>query len=152
VLAAYALNLQFCVLLDARRPDLLEQWHGIVSCVLSTNLRTRCKVLTWQELACFSAGNSRTLSEYQIWNRVQAILIGADFDDSTRITLGLHHLSGSHAAKRNCCEPRSSGSSKLLKPTPTKRNSCPRRSWTRSRSPNAIVVNSSQDDGGDSGV
>jgi hypothetical protein len=51
VLAAYALNLQFCVLLDARRPDLREQWYGVIRCVLPTDLRTRCKVLTWQELA-----------------------------------------------------------------------------------------------------
>ena len=28
VLAAHALNLDFCVLLDARRPDLLEHWFG----------------------------------------------------------------------------------------------------------------------------
>jgi restriction endonuclease-like protein len=47
VLAAYALNLQFCVLLDARRPDLLEQYYRVMRCVLSTDLRTRCKVLTW---------------------------------------------------------------------------------------------------------
>jgi len=51
VLAAYALNLQFCVLLDVRRPDLLEQYYRVMRCVLSTDLRTRCKVLTWQELA-----------------------------------------------------------------------------------------------------
>jgi len=50
VLAAYALNLDICVLLDARRPDLLEQWYGIMKCIRSTTLRTRCKVLTWQEL------------------------------------------------------------------------------------------------------
>jgi restriction endonuclease-like protein len=56
VLAAYALNLQFCVWLDARRPDLLEQWYGIIRCILPTDLRTRCKILTWQELArCLSA-------------------------------------------------------------------------------------------------
>jgi hypothetical protein len=52
VLAAYALNLQFCVLIDARRPDLLEQWYEIIRCVVPIDLRTRCKVLTWQELAC----------------------------------------------------------------------------------------------------
>lgn len=51
VLAAYALSLQFCVLLDARRPDLLERWYGVIRCVLPTDLRTRCKILTWQELA-----------------------------------------------------------------------------------------------------
>ena len=51
VLAAYALDLNFCVLLDARRPDLLEQWYRIMRCIRSMTLRTKCKVLTWQELA-----------------------------------------------------------------------------------------------------
>jgi restriction endonuclease-like protein len=51
VLAAHALNLDFCVLLDARRPDLLEQWYRVMRCVQFADLRTRCKVLTWQELA-----------------------------------------------------------------------------------------------------
>lgn len=51
VLAAYALNLSFCVLLDARRPDLREQWYAVMSCVRSTDFKTRCKVLTWQEVA-----------------------------------------------------------------------------------------------------
>jgi hypothetical protein len=50
VLAAYALNLHFCVLLDARRPDLIEHWYRVMRCIRSTPLRTRCKVLTWQEL------------------------------------------------------------------------------------------------------
>jgi hypothetical protein len=51
VLAAHALNLSFCVLLDARRQDLVEAWYAIMSCVKISELRTRCKVLTWQELA-----------------------------------------------------------------------------------------------------
>jgi hypothetical protein len=51
VLAAFALDLEFCVLLDARRPDLLEQWYRIIRCVRSGILQTRCKVLTWQELS-----------------------------------------------------------------------------------------------------
>jgi hypothetical protein len=51
VLAAHALGLTFCVLLDARRPDLREAWYQIMSCVKSPELRTRCKVLTWQELS-----------------------------------------------------------------------------------------------------
>src|SRR5882724_10967654 len=50
ILAAFALDLEFCVLLDARRPDLLEQWYRIISCIRSGILQTRCKVLTWQEL------------------------------------------------------------------------------------------------------
>jgi hypothetical protein len=51
VLAAHALDLDFCTLLDARRPDLIEEWFLIVRCIRSTALRARCKVLTWQELA-----------------------------------------------------------------------------------------------------
>jgi hypothetical protein len=51
VLAAYSTNSSFCVMLDARRPDLLEAWHGIMRAVRLAELRTRCKVLTWQELS-----------------------------------------------------------------------------------------------------
>lgn len=51
VLAADALGCCFCVMLDARRPDLLEQWYTVMRCVKDYELRVRCKVLTWQELA-----------------------------------------------------------------------------------------------------
>lgn len=51
VLAAHASGASFCVMLDARRPDLLESWHTIIGCVRYADLRTRCKVLTWQELS-----------------------------------------------------------------------------------------------------
>jgi hypothetical protein len=51
VLAAHALNLDFCTLLDARRPDLIEDWYDIVRCIRSATLRASCKVLTWQELS-----------------------------------------------------------------------------------------------------
>jgi hypothetical protein len=51
VLAAHALQLSFCVLLDSRRPDLLEAWYAIMKCVSIPELKTRCKVVTWQELA-----------------------------------------------------------------------------------------------------
>jgi hypothetical protein len=51
VLAGYAGNFSFCVMLDARRPDLAEAWYAIMSCVRDSELRTRCKVLTWQELS-----------------------------------------------------------------------------------------------------
>jgi hypothetical protein len=51
VLAAHALNSSFCVMLDARRPDLLEQWYAVMRCVREADLRSRCKVLTWQELS-----------------------------------------------------------------------------------------------------
>ena len=51
VLAAHALGCSFCVLLDARRPDLREQWYRVMRCVRAHDLRVRCQVLTWQELA-----------------------------------------------------------------------------------------------------
>jgi hypothetical protein len=51
VLAAHALNLSFCVLLDARRPDLIEAWYAGMKCIKISDLKTRCKVLTWQELS-----------------------------------------------------------------------------------------------------
>lgn len=53
MLAAHSLKLSFCVLLDARRPDLREQWYTVMSCVRPMDLRTRCKVVTWQELTTF---------------------------------------------------------------------------------------------------
>lgn len=51
VLAAHALGTRFAVLLDERRPDLLEEWFGVLAAVRSAGLRTRLSVLTWQELA-----------------------------------------------------------------------------------------------------
>jgi hypothetical protein len=63
ILAAHALGMDFCTLLDARRPDLLEDWYSIVLCVRSADLRARCKVLTWQELAsCLPAALQSFLS------------------------------------------------------------------------------------------
>jgi len=63
VLAAHALDLDFCTLLDARRPDLLEDWYGIVRCIRPATFRARCKVLTWQELSlCLPASLQRFLS------------------------------------------------------------------------------------------
>jgi hypothetical protein len=62
VLAAHALDLDFCTLLDARRPDLLEDWYSIARCIRSATLRARCKVLTWQELSlCLPASLQRFL-------------------------------------------------------------------------------------------
>lgn len=51
VLAAHASGISFCVMVDERRPDLIEAWHAIMRCVRHAELRTRCKVLTWQELS-----------------------------------------------------------------------------------------------------
>jgi hypothetical protein len=51
VLAAHASDCGFCVLLDARRPDLAESWYAVLRCIRPVELRVRCKMLTWQELS-----------------------------------------------------------------------------------------------------
>jgi hypothetical protein len=51
VLAAYAEGASFCVLHDARRPDLREAWFAVMAAVKPAELRVRLKVMTWQELA-----------------------------------------------------------------------------------------------------
>ena len=51
VLAAYATGNSFCVICDERRPDLIEAWFDVMRAVRTAELRTRLKVLTWQELA-----------------------------------------------------------------------------------------------------
>src|SRR5947209_11371597 len=33
-----------CVLLDARRPELIEAWYAVMKCVRIADLSTRCKV------------------------------------------------------------------------------------------------------------
>ncbi|MGO9337958.1 MAG: PGN_0703 family putative restriction endonuclease [Terracidiphilus sp.] len=51
VLAAYAAGCSFCVVHDERRPDLREAWFEVMAAVKSSEMRVRCKVMTWQELA-----------------------------------------------------------------------------------------------------
>ena len=51
VLAAHAANARFCVLADARRPDLREQWFAVMRCIQNYELRLRGQMLTWQEIA-----------------------------------------------------------------------------------------------------
>jgi hypothetical protein len=51
VLAAHATGESFCVLCDARRPDLIENWYPIMRAVRNCVLRCRLQLLTWQELA-----------------------------------------------------------------------------------------------------
>jgi hypothetical protein len=50
VLAAHSTGGSFCVLCDARRPDLIEQWYSVMRAVRSCVLRCRLQLLTWQEL------------------------------------------------------------------------------------------------------
>jgi hypothetical protein len=51
VLAAYAEGCSFCVVHDERRPDLREAWFEVMAAVKTAQMRVRCKVMTWQELA-----------------------------------------------------------------------------------------------------
>ena len=53
VLAAHATGMSFCVIHDERRPDLREAWFFVMSAVRTADMRSRCKVLTWQELVRF---------------------------------------------------------------------------------------------------
>ena len=52
VLAAYALQCSFCVVVDARRPDLTAAWYAVMKCVKPIELRTKLRI-------CHLAGNSR---------------------------------------------------------------------------------------------
>ena len=52
VMAAHASPAnRFCVLCDARRPDLIAHWREVIMAVRSYELRSRLLLLTWQELA-----------------------------------------------------------------------------------------------------
>jgi hypothetical protein len=51
VLAAYEHGCSFCLMHDARRPDLREAWFQVMAAVKSAEMRVRLKVVTWQELA-----------------------------------------------------------------------------------------------------
>ncbi len=51
VLAAYANQCSLCVMVDARRPDLIEAWYAVMRSVRLTHLRLQCKIITWQELS-----------------------------------------------------------------------------------------------------
>jgi hypothetical protein len=51
ILAAHASGLRFCLFTDARRIDLIRQWHAVLRAVPSALLRCRLQLVTWQELA-----------------------------------------------------------------------------------------------------
>jgi len=51
VLAAYALQCSFGVLIDARRQDLADAWYAVMRSVKPVELRTKLRLCTWQELA-----------------------------------------------------------------------------------------------------
>ena len=51
VLAAEAAGAGFCVMCDGRRRDLVEEWYGVMRAVRSCEVRSRLRLVTWQEIA-----------------------------------------------------------------------------------------------------
>jgi pimeloyl-ACP methyl ester carboxylesterase len=66
VLAAHATGGSFSVLCDARRPDLIENWHLVMRAVRSCVLRCRLQSLTWQETDRRAAQVSAEISGCEI--------------------------------------------------------------------------------------
>lgn len=54
VLAAHAHACRFCLMHDQRRPDLREAWFEVLAAIRTADMRTRCQVVTWQELAAIA--------------------------------------------------------------------------------------------------
>lgn len=54
VLAAVHLNVSLIVLIDQRRPDLLQEWWTIHSAIKIAELRQRCGFRSWQQVAAAS--------------------------------------------------------------------------------------------------
>lgn len=63
VLATYAHGGRFIVLCDSRRPDLIREWWFVHSAIRDSDLRYRCSLLLWQELAASLAGEVQALFE-----------------------------------------------------------------------------------------
>lgn len=53
VLAAYHLGSRFRLICDARRHDLIEAAGRVMSAIRFPNLRAKCGIITWQEVARF---------------------------------------------------------------------------------------------------
>lgn len=51
VLAAFACGSAFFLICDARRPDLLRSWWEVVRSIKLLELRSRCNLVLWQEIA-----------------------------------------------------------------------------------------------------
>ena len=54
VLAAAQLHLRLIVVIDFRRPDLLQEWWSVHTAIRDAQLRARCGVRFWQEFAAAS--------------------------------------------------------------------------------------------------
>lgn len=55
ILAAQQENASFYLFIDARRPDLAKSFMQTIRCVKNEELRNRCELFNWQEIAVFVA-------------------------------------------------------------------------------------------------
>jgi hypothetical protein len=51
VLAAASAGAHFLVLIDARRPDLRQEWEAVRAAIRDQSLAERCGLRTWQQVA-----------------------------------------------------------------------------------------------------
>jgi hypothetical protein len=61
ILAAYQFNASFYLFIDARRPDLAKSFYQTLRCVKDIDLRMRCEIFYWQDLAAVA---HRDLQEF----------------------------------------------------------------------------------------
>ncbi len=57
---AIAHECSFCLLVDARRPDLACAWYAVMKCLKPVELRTKLRISTWQEVARAVPSSVRT--------------------------------------------------------------------------------------------
>lgn len=61
VLSAFAeQEMRYCVICDARRPDLIDAWFSVATAVRLASLRSRLQLVTWQEIAATLPKSIRT--------------------------------------------------------------------------------------------
>ena len=53
ILAAYDSKSFFYLFIDSRRPDLAKSFYKTLRCVIPVELRMRCEVFYWQDIAAF---------------------------------------------------------------------------------------------------
>ncbi len=63
VLAAVQDQAQFIVLLDQRRPDLLQEWWNVAGAIRDKTVRRRCGFRTWQQIAAVAPRDLREFLE-----------------------------------------------------------------------------------------
>lgn len=60
ILAAYQFDGYFYLFIDARRPDLAKSFYQTLRCVKPTELRMRCEIFYWQDIAATLGADLQT--------------------------------------------------------------------------------------------